>query len=94
MAGTKEGAAKRRQTMIDRYYGGDEQAYLKAQREQAGRGGANANPNNPANFKNNSKLASKAGKKGGKLSKRGKPTKVGIEPDLNTIGDTQDGQEP
>jgi general stress protein YciG len=89
MAGTKEGAAKRRQTMIDRYYGGDEQAYLAAQRQQAARGGANANPDNPANFKNNKKLASKAGKKGGKLSKRGKPTILGIEPDLNTVGGTE-----
>jgi general stress protein YciG len=78
--------------MIDKHYGGDEQAYLKAQREQAGRGGANANPNNPANFKNNSKLASKAGKKGGKVSRRGKPTVVGIEPDLNTIGGNQNGR--
>lgn len=90
MAGTKEGAAKRRQTMIDRHYGGDEQAYLSAQREQAARGGSNANPDNPANFRNNSKLASKAGKKGGKRSRRGKAGTYANEPDnTNTTVGTE-----
>lgn len=59
MPGTKEGAAKRRETMIKK--AGSQEAYLKLQRDQAAKGGKNANPNHPANFRNNRKLASRAG---------------------------------
>lgn len=34
-------AQKRRNTMINRHFGGDEQAYIAAQRAQASRGGIN-----------------------------------------------------
>lgn len=67
MTGTKTGAIKRRQTMIDTRFNGDEAAYNEWQRTQAGKGGTNTNANgkHPTNFKNNPKLAKSAGKKSG-----------------------------
>jgi len=59
--------------------------YLEQQRKRASVGGIKANESNPNSFKNNPKRASKAGKIGGKVSKRGKPTKVAIEPDLAQV---------
>jgi len=83
MAGTKEGAAKRRATLIAK--AGGEAAYLAMQRSNAAKGGANSNPDNPANFKNNRKLARKAGKKSGKV-RAGRSTTVGTEAPQGTIG--------
>lgn len=68
MPGTKEGAAKRRATMIAK--AGGEAAYLELQRRQASKGGRNSNASgNPTNFGNNPELARKAGKRGGKAKK-------------------------
>lgn len=86
MAGTKAGAEKRRQTMINERFGGDEAAYIAWQRQNGAKGGSNPNPDNPANFKNNKKLARKAGKKSGRV-RRDKATVYGTEPDnLQRIG--------
>lgn len=64
MAGTKEGAAKRRATMIAKAGGLDK--YLEQQRQAAASGGRNSNKNgNPSNFGNNPELARKAGRRGG-----------------------------
>lgn len=62
MAGTREGALKARQVMIDKH-GADYYAIIGAV------GGRNGNT---GGFYNNPELAREAGKKGGKISRRGK----------------------
>ena len=60
MAGNKEGAKKRKLTMIKKLGGVDQ--YYAWHRAQAGKGGASTNPNHPTNFRNNRALASTAGR--------------------------------
>jgi uncharacterized protein len=67
VAQTKEGAAKARIKMVSKY--GSEEAYLKAMKERAARGGRNGNT---GGFKANPELARVAGAIGGRISRRGK----------------------
>lgn len=85
MAGTKQGAIKRRQTLIKKL--GGEEAYIESQRQTGAMGGAK-----PQRKKQKGSFASlrkrelkKIAAKGGKLGKRGKPPILGVEPDLPTI---------
>lgn len=78
MPGTKEGAEKRRQTMIAKY--GSMEAYQEAQRQQAAKGGANHNPDNPGSFANRKKREHKrVSARGGKASAEGRKGKAPID---------------
>lgn len=83
MAGTKQGAIKRRETLIRKL--GGEQAYIESQRQTAAKGGSNHNPDNKGSFAKRSKRDLKQiAAKGGKSGKHGKTSIVGVEPVLNT----------
>jgi len=84
MGGTKEGAAKRRQTIIDTKFGGDEQAYIAWQRSNASRGGRIGGAKSPTNFKHlkpseHKLISSKGGKATIKGTKDMPAAKRGIE---------------
>lgn len=87
MSGTKQGAEKRRQTLIQKF--GSVEAYQQWQREQAAKGGVKAGGQTSTNFKNNRELAARAGRIGGRKSKR-KPAPLAQE----TIRANVDQPEP
>lgn len=84
MGGTREGAAKRRQTIIDTKFGGDEQAYIAWQRNNASKGGKLGGANSPTNFKNlkpkqHKAISAKGGKATIKANKDMPAARRGIE---------------
>ena len=59
MAGTKDGYRKWRERMIEQL--GSVAAFDDWRRKNSAKGGKNANPDNPGNFRNNRELAKRAG---------------------------------
>lgn len=55
MADRKTAAQKRKQTIIDRHYGGDEQAYIRAMRFRAAKGGQKSGGKTKGSFQFRSK---------------------------------------
>ena len=70
MAGSKAGAAKMKQTMIDRF--GSEEAWREAMRNNGSKGGKRSSNllGNAGGFAVNRELAREAGKVGGTISRR------------------------
>lgn len=84
MGGTKAGAAKRRQTIIDNQFAGDEQAYIDWQRANASRGGKIGGAKSPTNFKHlkpseHKLISSKGGKATVKANKDMPAARRGVE---------------
>lgn len=82
MSGTKQGAAKRRQSIIDNRFNGDVDAYNEWQRKNASQGGKKGGPLSSGNFKNidprkHKKISAKGGKASIKAHKD-MPDSVGI----------------